>query len=97
MSYVRSRAEADLNAFDGFFGNVWNPIVRANEYAITNVDVPHRVIIRGELPLSAKWSLSPLIELRNRFPYSLVNENQDFVGRRNTGGRCRASSRSISA
>lgn len=87
VSYVRSKSEADLNGFDKYFGNVRNPIVRSNEYGLTGIDVPNRLIVRGEVPLARRWSLSPLVELRNGFLYSIVDEEQRYVGARNTGGR----------
>jgi hypothetical protein len=34
-----------------------------------------------------KWSAGALLEVRDGFPYSLINEDQAFVGARNTGGR----------
>ena len=30
---------------------------------------------------------TPVVEWRSGFPYSIVNEDQNFVGPRNTGGR----------
>jgi len=87
VTYVRSRSEGDLNGFDGYYGNVRNPVVHQNEYGLTGIDVPNRLIVRGEVPLSRKWSISPLVELRNGFPYSAVDQDQQFVGPRNTAGR----------
>ncbi len=86
-SYVRARSRANLNSLDTFVGNVRKPIIRADEYGTTPTDVPNRVLLRGEVPLSRKWSISPLVEIRNGFPFSLIDENQDFVGPRNAGGR----------
>ncbi|MFB3852631.1 MAG: carboxypeptidase regulatory-like domain-containing protein [Vicinamibacterales bacterium] len=87
VSYVRSRSESDLNGFDGYFGNIRNPLIHPNEYGLTAVDVPNRVLLRGELPIGPKWSVAPLVELRSGFPYSAVDEDQHFVGPRNAVGR----------
>jgi hypothetical protein len=87
MAYVRSHATGHLNAFDTYFGNFRQPIVRPDQYGVSPTDVPNRVLIRGILTVLDKWTLSSLIEIRNGFPYSLVDEDQAFVGVRNDGGR----------
>lgn len=87
VTYVRSVSSASLNAYDLYFGNLRNPIVTPDEYSRAPVDVPHRVVARAVVPLPGGWILSPLLEARSGFPYSRVDENQDFVGARNEGGR----------
>lgn len=86
VTYVQSRSEADLNGFDGFFGNYRHPIVRANVYSRTNIDAPHRVVALAVWPLGP-WLVAPLVEVRSGFPYALVDEDQNFVGIRNQGAR----------
>jgi hypothetical protein len=86
-SYVRSRGMADLNNYDQFYGNLRNPIVRSNEHNLIPTDVPHRLIVRGTVGLPGKWDIAPVIEMRSGFPWSAVNEFQDFVGPRNRSGR----------
>lgn len=85
-TYVRSKAESDLNRFDQLFGNFRQPVIRSNEFSLTDTDTPHRFLLRGTLAL-AGWLVSPVFELRQGFPYSLVDEDRHFVGRRNHGGR----------
>jgi hypothetical protein len=87
VSYVRSHSTRDLNAYDDFFGNFRDPIIRANENSLSATDVPHRVIVRGSLGLPGTWVFAPLYEFRTGFPWSAVNEFQDFVGPRNETGR----------
>lgn len=87
VSYVRSRSTRDLNAYDEFFGNFRNPVLRPNENSLSPTDVPHRVIVRGALGLPGNWLLSPIYEWRSGFPWSAVNEFQDFVGPRNRTAR----------
>jgi len=86
LTYVRSRSEGNLNAFDMYFGNLRSPIVRPDEYGVTAVDVPNRFIALGVAPVG-RWRLSGLAEIRDGFPYSLVDERQQYVGPRNAGGR----------
>ena len=87
VSYVRSHSTTDLNDFDQFYGNFRNPIVRANEHSLSQTDVPNRLIVRGTLGLPGKWVWMPLFEWRTGFPWSAVDEFQDFVGARNRAGR----------
>ena len=87
VSYVRSEGTRDLNDYDQFFGNFRNPIIRANENSLSPTDVPNRLIVRGTIGLPGKWVFSPVYEWRTGFPWSAVNEFQDFVGARNRTGR----------
>jgi hypothetical protein len=87
VSYVRSRSTRDLNDYDQFYGNFRNPIIRANENGRSPTDVPNRIIVRGTIGLPGRWVFSPLYEWRTGFPWSAVNEFQDFVGPRNEAGR----------
>jgi outer membrane receptor protein involved in Fe transport len=87
LSYVWSRGTADLNAYDQFFGNFRNPIIRPNEHSLTPTDVRHRVLLRGVIGLPGQWDFSPVLELRSGFPWSAVDAYQDFVGPRNRTGR----------
>jgi hypothetical protein len=87
LSYVRASGHADLNTYDQFLGNFRNPIVRANEHSLIPTDVPHRFLLRGTIGLPGQWDVAPLLELRSGFPWSAVDEFQDFVGPRNRAGR----------
>jgi hypothetical protein len=87
VSYVRSKSTRDLNDYDLFYGNFRNPIIRPNEDGPSPTDVPNRLIIRGTIGLPGKWVFTPLYEWRTGFPWSAVNEFQDFVGPRNESGR----------
>jgi hypothetical protein len=86
VSYVWSRGTADLNSYDQFYGNFRNPIIRANEHNLIQTDVPHRLLLRGTIGIG-KWDFAPVVELRSGFPWSAVDEFQDFVGPRNRAGR----------
>jgi hypothetical protein len=87
VSYVHSKSTRDLNDYDQFYGNFRNPIIRPNEYSLSPTDVPNRIIVRGNIGLPGKWVFTPLYEWRTGFPFSAVNEFQDFVGERNLSGR----------
>ena len=83
LSYVYSRSEGDLNAFDLLFGNIRTPVIRANAYGRTAVDVPHRLVALAATEVG-RWRVAPLFEVRSGFPYSPVDDAQQFVGPRNT-------------
>ena len=87
IAYVRSHGTRDLNDYDAYFGNFKNPLVRPNEHALSPTDVPGRLIVRGSQGLPGRWVFVPLFEWRSGFPWSAVDEYQDFVGPRNTSGR----------
>jgi hypothetical protein len=87
LSYVRSRGTADLNNYDQFYGNLRNPIFRANEHNLIPTDVPHRLLVRGTIGLPGQWDIAPVVEIRSGFPWSAVNDFQDFIGPRNRAGR----------
>ena len=87
VSYVRSSGSMDLNNYDQFYGNLRNPIVRPNEYNLIPTDVPHRLLVRGTIGLPGRWDFAPVLEVRSGFPWSAVDEFQDFVGARNRAGR----------
>lgn len=86
ISYVRSKATTNLNVFDAFYGNLRTPIVRPDQYALAPTDAPNRLLVRGTLT-KGQWTVSPVIEVRDGFPYSAIDEDQDFVGVRNGAGR----------
>jgi TonB dependent receptor-like, beta-barrel len=87
VSYVHSHGTRDLNDYDQFFGNFRNPIIRPNENSLNPTDVPNRLIVRGSIGLPGKWVFNPVYEWRTGFPWSAVDEFQDFVGERNRAGR----------
>jgi hypothetical protein len=87
FSYVWARGTADLNNYDQFYGNLRNPIVRHNEHNLIPTDVRHRLLVRGTIGLPGEWDFAPVLELRSGFPWSAVDEFQDFVGPRSRAGR----------
>ena len=87
LSYVRSQARGELNDFNTYFGNLRHPLIRPNEYGRQPFDAPHRLLFWGGFALPRSITATPVVEWRSGFPFSLLNEQQDFVGPRNGGGR----------
>jgi len=86
-SYVRSSAIGDLNDFNSYFGNFENPIIRPNERSRLPFDAPNRFLFRGEFHTIYGLTWTPVLELRNGFPFSFIDEGRNFVGPRNRAGR----------
>lgn len=87
--YVFSKSKGDLNTADRFFSDSPAFAVRPNEYGRLPFDSPHRIMFYGQIDVSKKHNIriGPLVEIRNGFPFSKVNERLDFVGPRNAAGR----------
>jgi hypothetical protein len=87
VSYVRSQARGDLNDYNTYFGNLRQPVIRPNEYGRQPFDAPNRVLFWGDFALPHNIVLTPVVDWRSGFPFSAVNQQQDFVGQRNGAGR----------
>ncbi|MCA1573190.1 MAG: TonB-dependent receptor [Acidobacteria bacterium] len=87
LSYVRSEARGDLNDFNTYFGNLRHPVIRPNQFGKQQFDVPNRLLFWGDFGLPYDIVATPVFEWRGGFPFSLLDETQNFVGARNAGGR----------
>ena len=86
-SYVRSSASGDLNAYGSLFGSERDPLVRPNQSGPLPADVPNRLVLRAHARPGKVWFVMTAVEWRSGFPYSAVNQEQQFVGARNRAGR----------
>jgi hypothetical protein len=86
-SYVHSSAVGDLNDFNSFFGNVAQAIIRPNERSLLSFNAPNRFLFWAEIQAPFKLTVSPVLDIHSGFPYSIVNEQLDYVGARNQAGR----------
>lgn len=82
-SYTRSLSEGDLNSFNNYFGNIYNPVVPANEEGPMPWNAPNRFLIWGSFNLPRGFAVFPVLDVRNGFPLSTTNAVRDFVGPRN--------------
>jgi hypothetical protein len=85
--YVWSSARGDLNSANNFLGDLPAFVIRPNQYGPLSFDTPHRFLIYGQIKTFLDINISPSLEIRTGFPYSVVNEQLDFVGARNQGAR----------
>jgi hypothetical protein len=82
-SYVRSKATGDLNDFNQFFGNDPQAVIQADARGRLNFDAPNRFLTWGEFRAPWKMTVIPVWDTHTGFPYSVVNQERDFVGPRN--------------
>ena len=87
LAYVRSRAVGDLNDFNSYFGNVRNPVIRPNQHSLQPFDAPNRLLFWGDISLPRQIVVTPVVDWRTGFPFSLLDEDQNYIGARNLGGR----------
>ncbi|HEX7333329.1 MAG TPA: carboxypeptidase regulatory-like domain-containing protein [Pyrinomonadaceae bacterium] len=86
LSYVRSQARGNLNDFNNYFGNLKHAVIRPDEYGKQPFDAPNRLLFWGDFALPRDFVVTPVVDWHSGFPFSLLNEEQDFVGPRNEGG-----------
>ena len=83
VSYVESRARADLNAFTQFFDAVRAPVLGPNAFAPARADAPHRLLARSRFMPSSRWLFTGILDWRAGLPYSAFDASLDYVGPRN--------------
>ncbi|MCL5005041.1 MAG: carboxypeptidase regulatory-like domain-containing protein [Acidobacteria bacterium] len=79
-SYVRSRSRGDLNSITGVFVPFQEPFIRPDAYANLDADVPNRFISWGIFHLPFKIVFAPIIDWHTGFPWSTINDLQNYVG-----------------
>jgi len=86
-SYTRSSAIGNLNDFNGFFGNIENPVISPDARGPLPWDAPNRVLLWGNISLPRGFTVFPVLDVRTGFPLSNVDADRNFVGPRNQVGR----------
>ncbi len=85
ISYVNSQARGDLNALSQIYVPFEQPVIRPNFNADLPSNIPHRFITWGRFKTHLwKIDASPLVDYHSGFPYSLVDERENYVGQPNT-------------
>lgn len=80
VSYVRSRTNGDINEFSRYLGNFPSPVVRPNQSSNLPGDLPNRFLTWGTLKLPWQMQLSPIVEYRSGFPYTVTDVARNYVG-----------------
>jgi Carboxypeptidase regulatory-like domain len=84
VSYIWSQARGDLNNLSSIFVPFAAPVIRPDIYGILPSDVPDRLVGYGIFAIPWKMTFSPLIDVHTGFPYSSIDERQQYVGTPNS-------------
>jgi Carboxypeptidase regulatory-like domain len=80
VSYIWSRARGDLNTMSDVFVTFQQPVIRPNVFGILPSDVPHRVVVLGNVRLPWQLTLSPVVDVHSGFAYSNLDVLQNYAG-----------------
>jgi len=80
VSYIWSRSRGDLNTLGDVFIPFEQPVMRSNAYGVRPSDVPNRVVAWGTFHLPLALVFGPVVDVHTGFPYSKVDERQNYVG-----------------
>ena len=83
FSFSKIRTSGDINDFGVVYDNLRDPLVLANESTFQPFEVPHRLLVWGVVNLPKGFTLTPGIEVRSGFPYTIFTEDFTVVGERN--------------
>jgi hypothetical protein len=83
VSYVWSRSRGDLNTLGDILIPFERPVIRPNVYGVRPSDIPNRLVAWGTFHLPLAVVLGPVVDVHTGFPYSNVDERQNYVGRPN--------------
>ncbi len=81
VAYVNSQARGNLNTLVQIYVPFEAPVIRPDAYANLPSDIPNRLITWGRVQTHV-WGIeaSPMIDWHSGFPYSFVDEYQNYVG-----------------
>jgi len=82
--FVHSYAHGDLNTFEQFVGNFPTPVIRPNQFGPLPFDAPNRLLLWGSLGMPWKLEFWPLLDVHSGFPFSVVDDELNFAGRRDS-------------
>jgi hypothetical protein len=83
ISFVNSRGRGDLNTMTQVFVPFEQPVIRPNFFATLPSNVPNRLVVWGIFKIPWKITASPVLDWHTGFPYSAVDELQNYVGQPN--------------
>jgi hypothetical protein len=80
VSYVRASSRGELNDFGSLFTRLSAPLLEAGGSAPTPADVPDRFRAWSTVALPLRIVVSPAVEWRSGFPYSVQDAYRHYVG-----------------
>ena len=75
LSFSKIRTKGDLNDFGLIYDNLRHPLVLENETTFQSFEVPNRLLLWGVLTLPKGFTVTPGIEWRTGFPYTIYAED----------------------
>ena len=85
VSYVRAATRAESNDFGSIFTNLDTALLEPNERASPGIaDVPHRLRAWATFTLPRRVVISPAVDWRTGFPYTVQDLSRHYVGGFNT-------------
>jgi hypothetical protein len=85
LSYTRTYGRGNLNTFDQFGGGDFpEPLLRGDVTAALPNIIANRFLSWGVFPLRYGLQFAPVLEWRNGFPWSALDEYQQYAGVPNT-------------
>jgi Carboxypeptidase regulatory-like domain len=83
FSFVNSLARGDLNTLTSLFVPFEQPVIRPNLFGTLPSSVPNRFVTWSRFNLPWQMTASPVLDVHSGFPYSSVDELQNYVGKPN--------------
>jgi hypothetical protein len=80
FSYVRSKAEGDLNTFGNYLGDFPPMPIHPNRFSNLRGDIPNRFLAWGIINMPWKTRLAPVFEHRSGLPYAILEQRFNYVG-----------------
>ena len=80
MSYVRATSDGELNDFGTLFTRLAAPLLEPGGMSVTPTDVSHRLRGWATVALPLRVVVSPSIEWRSGFPFSVQDVYRHYVG-----------------
>jgi hypothetical protein len=84
VSYVSSLARGDLNTLSSVFVPFEQPVIHPNFFSTLPSNVPNRLVTWGRLKVPWQITAGPVLDLHTGFPYSAVDDLQNYVGTPNS-------------
>ncbi len=84
VSYVRSSSFGDLNDFRIMTADFPEAIIRPNRRGYRRFDATDRIVAWATIELPSEVLLTPAVEWRTGFPYSILAEDQSYMGPANS-------------
>jgi hypothetical protein len=80
ISYVHSLSRGDLNSLADVYVPFEEPVIRPTFFARLPSNTPERFVTWGRFNLPWKIVASPVLDIHTGFPYSALDERQNYVG-----------------